>query len=125
MMKQMQAPIPLPVEEVLAEVDAALSTKGGAILIAEPGAGKTTRVPLALLRSPWLKGKIVMLEPRRIAARAAAHHMARLIGEEAGETVGYSVRFESKVSSKTRIEIVTEGVLTRRLQSDPALEGVA
>jgi ATP-dependent helicase HrpB len=123
-MKQMQAPIPLPVEEVLGEVDAALSTQGSAILIAEPGAGKTTRVPLALLRSPWLKGKIVMLEPRRIAARAAAHHMARLIGEEAGETVGYSVRFESKVSSKTRIEIVTEGVLTRRLQTDPALEGI-
>ena len=94
MMKQMQTPIPLPVEEVLAEVDTALSTQGCAILIAETGAGKTTRVPLALLRSPWLKGKIVMLEPRRIAARAAAHHMARLIGEEAGETVGYSVRFE-------------------------------
>ena len=123
-MERRQEAIPLPVEEVLAEVDTALSTKGGAILIAEPGAGKTTRVPLALLRSAWLQGKIVMLEPRRIAARAAAHHMARLIGEEAGETVGYSVRFESKVSSKTRIEIVTEGVLTRRLQSDPALEGV-
>ena len=124
MMKQMQTPIPLPVEEVLGEVDTALSTQGCAILIAETGAGKTTRVPLALLRSPWLKGKIVMLEPRRIAARAAAHHMARLMGEEAGETVGYSVRFESKVSSKTRIEIVTEGVLTRRLQTDQALEGV-
>jgi ATP-dependent helicase HrpB len=114
----------LPVEEVLPEVEASLSTEGAAILIAEPGAGKTTRVPLALLRSPWLTGKIVMLEPRRVAARAAAHHMARLIGEVAGETVGYSIRFESKVSSKTRIEIVTEGVLTRRLQADPALGGV-
>src|SRR5687768_17065084 len=113
--QQMQATTRLPVEEVLPEVEASLRKGGTAILIAEPGAGKTTRMPLALLHSNWLKGRIVMLEPRRIAARAAAHHMARLIGEQAGETVGYSVRFESKVSSKTRIEIVTEGVLTRRL----------
>jgi ATP-dependent helicase HrpB len=95
------------------------------VLQAPPGAGKTTRVPLALLDEPWLAGRrIIMLEPRRLAARAAARHMARLRGEEVGGTVGYRVRMETRVGPATRIEVVTEGVLTRMLQTDPALEGV-
>ena len=96
------------------------------VLHAPPGAGKTTRVPLALLDLiPPEKGRIIMLEPRRIAAVSAARWMAKTIGEEAGQTVGYSIRFESRTSEKTRIEVVTEGILTRRIQSDPGLEGVA
>ena len=96
------------------------------ILHAPPGAGKTTRVPLALLDLiPAEKGRIVMLEPRRIAAVSAARWMAKTIGEEAGKTVGYSIRFESRVSEETRIEVITEGILTRRIQSDPELKGVA
>jgi ATP-dependent helicase HrpB len=92
------------------------------VLVAEPGAGKTTRVPLALMGEAWLQGKkIVMLEPRRLAARAAAKRMADTLGETVGETVGYTVRLERKVSSRTRIEVVTEGILTRRLQNDPEL----
>ena len=114
----------MPVDDVLAQLDAALQSHSSAVLSAEPGAGKTTRAPLALREAPWLQGRrIVMLEPRRIAARAAARYMAQLLGEEPGETVGYRVRFESRVSEKTRIEIVTEGVLTRRLQADPMLAG--
>jgi len=94
------------------------------VLIAPPGSGKTTRVPLALLDQPWLEGRrIVMLEPRRLAARAAARHMASLLGERVGETVGYRVRLDTRVGPRTRIEVVTEGVLTRMLQSDPTLEG--
>src|SRR5690606_18051238 len=90
-----------------------------------PGAGKTTRVPLALLHEPWLAGgRIVMLEPRRMAARAAAHHMAHLLDERVGDTVGYRVRFDTRVGPRTRVEVVTEGVLTRMLQGDAALEGV-
>ncbi|WP_317972760.1 helicase-related protein, partial [Paenibacillus sp. CCS19] len=97
-----------------------------AVLVAPPGAGKTTRVPLALLDEAWLSGgKIIMLEPRRLAARSAAAHMASLLGEKTGETVGYRVRLDTKVSAATRIEVVTEGVLTRMLQSDPSLDGVA
>ena len=96
------------------------------VLVAEPGAGKTTRVPLALLDAGLAGvGKIVMLEPRRIAARMAARRMAMTRGEAVGETVGYAVRHERKVSAKTRIEVVTEGLLTRRLQADPALSDVA
>ena len=95
------------------------------MLVAPPGAGKTTRVPLALLDEAWLGGrKIVMLEPRRLAARAAAQHMARLLGERIGETVGYRVRMDSQVGPNTRIEVVTEGVLTRMLANDPTLDGI-
>lgn len=94
------------------------------LLQAPPGAGKTTRVPLALLNAPWLQGqKILMLEPRRLAARSSARYMASLLNESAGETVGFRVRLESKVSAKTRIEVVTEGILTRMLQEDPSLQG--
>jgi ATP-dependent helicase HrpB len=103
----------------------ALRRGGGSVLQAPPGAGKTTRVPLALLGEPWLEGrKIVMLEPRRLAARAAARHMAGLLGEPVGATVGYRVRMDTQVGPATRIEVVTEGVLTRMLQSDPGLDGV-
>jgi ATP-dependent helicase HrpB len=116
---------PLPIESTLPGLKAALASDGAAVLQAPPGAGKTTRVPLALLHEPWLAGRrIVMLEPRRLAARAAARHMARLLGQEVGGTVGYRVRMETRVGPTTRIEVVTEGVLTRMLQSDPALEGV-
>ncbi|WP_420127816.1 ATP-dependent helicase HrpB [Longimicrobium sp.] len=115
----------LPIESALPELKAALAGDGAAVLQAPPGAGKTTRVPLALLDEPWLAGRrIVMLEPRRLAARAAARHMARLRGEEVGGTVGYRVRMETRVGPTTRIEVVTEGVLTRMLQTDPALDGV-
>lgn len=118
----------LPDYPALAAVPAlreALSGRGRAVLAAPPGSGKTTVLPLALLDEPWLRGRrIVMLEPRRIAARASAARMASLLGERVGETVGYQVRFERKVSSVTRIEIITEGLLTRRLQSDPELPGV-
>ncbi|TDG13922.1 ATP-dependent helicase HrpB [Seongchinamella unica] len=115
----------LPVLETLPEVRAALAEHGQAVLQAPAGAGKTTAVPLALLREPWLEArKIVMLEPRRMAARASASRMAEMLGEEVGETVGYSIRLESRTSDKTRIEVITEGILTRRLQSDPGLEDV-
>jgi ATP-dependent helicase HrpB len=116
---------PLPIEEALPQLKAALATHAAVVLQAPPGAGKTTRVPLALLDEPWLAGKrIVMLEPRRLAARAAAGRMSQLRHEAVGATVGYRIRFESKVSPATRIEVLTEGILTRRLQNDPALEGV-
>ena len=96
------------------------------MLVAPPGAGKTTRVPLALLDAPWAKGKkIIMLEPRRIAARASAERMAKTLGERAGETVGYRVRFGSKISRATRIEVVTEGIFSRQILDDPELSGVA
>jgi ATP-dependent helicase HrpB len=95
------------------------------VLQAPPGAGKTTRVPLALLAEAWLDGRIVMLEPRRLAARAAARYMAGQLGEEAGGTIGYRVRQDTRVSARTRIEVVTEGVLTRMLQTDPTLDGVS
>jgi ATP-dependent helicase HrpB len=114
----------LPIESALPELRAALASAGAAVLQAPPGAGKTTRVPLALLHEPWLAGRrIVMLEPRRLAARAAATFMARSLGQDVGGTVGYRVRMETRVGPTTRIEVVTEGVLTRMLQSDPALEG--
>ncbi|MEC0249587.1 helicase-related protein, partial [Paenibacillus chitinolyticus] len=114
----------VPVEAVLPELLGVLRREQNAVLIAPPGAGKTTRVPLALLKEPWLDGKrILMLEPRRIAARAAAAYMASLLGEKTGETVGYRMRADTKVGPKTRIEVITEGVLTRMLQRDPSLEG--
>jgi ATP-dependent helicase HrpB len=112
-----------PVDTVIPDLKAALATRPSAILVAEPGAGKTTRVPLALVEETWLGGKkIVMLEPRRLAARAAAKRMADTLDESVGETVGYTVRLERKVSRATKIEVVTEGILTRRLQGDPELK---
>ena len=116
---------PLPIEPVLPDLLAALARRPNAVLAAPPGAGKTTRVPLALMEAAWVKGRIVMLEPRRIAARAAAERMAEMLGEAAGGTVGYRIRGETRVSRATRVEVVTEGVLTRMLQADPGLDGVA
>ena len=117
---------PLPIDAVLDELARTLTDNNAAVLVAPPGAGKTTRVPLALLDAPWLKGKkIIMLEPRRIAARASAERMARTLGERAGETVGYRVRFGSKISRATRIEVVTEGIFSRQILDDPELSGVA
>ena len=116
----------LPVEEVIDELRTALAGVGAAVLQAEPGAGKTTVVPLRLLGEPWMDGgRTLLLEPRRVAARAAATRMAALLGERVGETVGLSTRDERRVSPMTRIEVVTDGILTRRLQRDPTLEGVA
>src|SRR5690349_7346279 len=115
----------LPVLDALPALKEALARASSAVLSAPPGSGKTTVVPLALLDEPWLAGrKIVVLEPRRLAARAAARRMADLLGEGVGETVGYQVRFERKISARTRIEVSTEGLLTRRLQADPELPGV-
>lgn len=115
-----------PVDEVLPALQEALRAGNAAVLVAQPGAGKTTRVPLALLDEPWVKGgKILVLEPRRIAARTAASFMANSIAEKLGDTVGLRVRFGSKVSAKTRIEMITEGVFTRLVLDDPELKGVA
>ncbi len=115
----------LPIDTVLPDLCAALETGTNAVLQAPPGAGKTTKVPLALRNSGWLGDqKIIMLEPRRLAARAAARRMAQLLGEGLGEQVGYRVRFDSKVSAKTKIEVVTEGILVRMIQDDPELSGI-
>ena len=115
----------LPIEPVIPELRQALRDATSAVLQAPPGAGKTTRVPVALLEEPWLAGrKIVMLEPRRIAARAAARFMSAARAESVGGTIGFRVRMETRVGPRTRIEVVTEGVLTRMLQNDPALEDV-
>ncbi len=117
---------PLPIDAVLDELARTLAGGNAAVLVAPPGAGKTTRVPLALLDAPWLKNKkIIVLEPRRIAARASAERMAHTLGERVGETVGYRVRFGSKVSRATRIEVVTEGIFSRQILDDPELTGVA
>ena len=117
---------PLPIDAALPELAATLAAKNTAVLVAPPGAGKTTRVPLALLDEPWVKGKkIIVLEPRRIAARASAERMAQTLGERVGETVGYRVRFGSKVSRATRIEVVTEGIFSRQILDDPELAGAA
>ncbi|HEX7129246.1 MAG TPA: ATP-dependent helicase HrpB [Rhodanobacteraceae bacterium] len=114
-----------PITPLLPAIRDSLRGHPRLVLEAPPGAGKTTQVPPALLDEPWLQGKkIVMLEPRRIAARAAAEFMARQFGEPVGQTVGYRIRFESRVSSRTRIEVVTEGILTRMLQDDPELPGL-
>ena len=116
----------LPIDAALPALTAALARSPSAVLQAPPGAGKSTVVPLALLDEPWARAKrILMLEPRRLAARAVAHRMAQTLGEPVGRTVGYRMRMDTRVSRDTRIEVVTEGVLTRMLQSDPALEGVA
>jgi ATP-dependent helicase HrpB len=123
---------PLPIDAVLDDLARTLADSNAAVLVAPPGAGKTTRVPLALLDAPnlenkdWLANKkIIMLEPRRIAARASAERMARTLGEAVGQTVGYRVRFGSKVSRATRIEVVTEGIFSRQILDDPELSGVA
>lgn len=117
--------ISLPIDQALPALRQALRIRNEAVLEAPPGAGKTTRVPLALLDEPWLDGQtILMLEPRRLAARAAAERLASELGEKVGETVGYRIRLDSKVGPNTRIEVVTEGILARRLQDDPGLEGV-
>ncbi|WP_457977936.1 ATP-dependent helicase HrpB [Ectopseudomonas composti] len=115
----------LPIDVLLPALRDALAERHEVVLEAPPGAGKTTRVPLALLDTPWLAGQtILMLEPRRLAARAAAERLASELGERVGETVGYRIRLDSKVGPNTRIEVVTEGILARRLQDDPALDGV-
>nr|WP_320146749.1 ATP-dependent helicase HrpB [uncultured Anaeromusa sp.] len=115
----------LPIDEVLPQLQEVLRQQTRAVLVAPPGAGKTTRVPLALLDEPWLRGKrLLLLEPRRLAARAAARQMARLLGEEPGETVGWRMRHDSRISAKTRLEVITEGVLTRMLQDDASLPGI-
>jgi ATP-dependent helicase HrpB len=116
---------PLPIDAVLDELARTLAGHNAAVLVAPPGAGKTTRVPLALLDQPWAKSKkIIVLEPRRIAARASAERMAQTLGERVGETVGYRVRFGSKVSRATRIEVVTEGIFSRQILDDPELSGI-
>ncbi len=117
---------PLPIDAVLDDLSRTLDQHNAAVLVAPPGAGKTTRVPLALLDAPWARDKkIIVLEPRRIAARASADRMAKSLGERAGESVGYRVRFGSKISRATRIEVVTEGIFTRQILDDPELSGVA
>jgi len=118
-------PVPLPIDEILPAIMAAFAAGRSLVIQAPPGAGKTTRVPLALLNAGWLQGqRIVMLEPRRLAARAAARHMAAVLGQDVGALVGFRVRGEARISAATRIEVVTEGILTRMLQHDPTLDGV-
>src|SRR5947207_5999200 len=116
----------LPIDAVLPALIEALARHNAAVVVAPPGAGKTTRVPLVLAAQPWAKDrKILVLEPRRLAARAAAARMAASLGEQVGDTVGLRVRFDSKISRRTRIEIVTEGVFTRLILDDSALDGIA
>ena len=118
-------PLGLPVEDILDSLKQQLSERHEVVLEAPPGAGKTTLVPLALMDEPWLKHrKILMLEPRRIATRSAAHRMASLLNESAGQTIGYRMRLESKVGKNTKVEVITEGILTRMLQQDPSLDDV-
>ena len=115
----------LPIDAILPQLVERLSTYGRVVLQAPPGAGKTTRVPLAILHSGICSGKILMLEPRRLAAIAAAERMAETLGEKIGATVGFRVRGQTKIGPNTRIEVLTEGILTRMLQSDPELPGVS
>jgi ATP-dependent helicase HrpB len=119
--------LPLPIDAALPDLTAALGASTAAVLVAPPGAGKTTRVPLVLAREDWAQKarRILVLEPRRLAARAAAERMAQTLGERVGDTVGLRVRFGSKISSRTRIEIITEGIFTRLILDDPMLEGVS
>jgi ATP-dependent helicase HrpB len=117
---------PLPIDDALPALTAALRAREASVLVAPPGAGKTTRVPLVLMDEPWAAGKkIIVLEPRRLAARAAAERMARTLGEKVGDTVGLRVRFGSKISKRTRIEVVTEGIFTRMILDDPELKSIA
>ena len=115
----------MPIHEVLDDLAAALAASNAAVLAAPPGAGKTTVVPLSLLDAPWLEGrKILLLEPRRLAARAAAERMAATLKQQPGETVGYRTRMQSRVSRETRVEVVTEGIFTRMILEDPGLDGI-
>ncbi|MGE7370466.1 ATP-dependent helicase HrpB [Neorhizobium sp. NPDC001467] len=115
----------LPIRETFAQIGAALEAGTRAVLAAPPGAGKTTLVPLFLLTQPWCTGRIILLEPRRLAARAAARRMASLLGEEVGETVGYRMRLDNRISANTRVEVVTEGVFSRMILDDPELTGIS
>ncbi|MDX1597741.1 MAG: ATP-dependent helicase HrpB, partial [Marinobacter sp.] len=116
----------LPIDQILPELTQTLAHSNTALLQAPPGAGKTTRVPLSLLEAPWREDRrILMLEPRRLAARSAARFMAGQLGEKPGQTVGYRSRLDTRVSTQTRIEVVTEGILTRLIQRDPMLEDYA
>ncbi|MBT7370318.1 MAG: DEAD/DEAH box helicase, partial [Gammaproteobacteria bacterium] len=115
----------LPISDVLDDITASLNDHHDLLIEAPPGAGKTTLVPLVLMDQEWLGyRKIIMLEPRRLAAKTAAHRMASLIGESPGQTIGYRMRLETRVSKYTKVEVVTEGVFARMLQSDPALQDV-
>jgi ATP-dependent RNA helicase HrpB len=116
---------PLPIDNVLPRLLDAMASSGSAVLVAAPGAGKTTRIPLALSRCAWCTGKVIVLEPRRLAARAAAHFVAAQIGEQAGKSIGYRVRLESRISPQTRVEFVTEGVFARMIGQDPELPGIS
>src|SRR4051812_41583514 len=107
---------PLPIDAIAAPLAEALGASGSAVVLAAPSAGKSTRIPLLLKGASWLKGSIIMLEPRRLAARAVAARMAATLAEPVGVTVGYRIRLDTKVSAATRIEVVTEGIFTRRLQ---------
>ncbi len=115
---------PLPIDAIAVPLVDALGVHGNAVVLAAPGAGKSTRIPLLLKDAPWLQGTIIMLEPRRLAARAVAARMAATLGEQVGATVGYRIRLDTKVSAATQIEVVTEGIFTRRLQGDSDLAGV-
>ena len=115
----------LPIDEVLNELIKAMREKNHAVLQAPPGAGKTTRIPIALLASDLFEKKIIMLQPRRLAVRSAAKRLAQHYGDQLGQTVGYRMRGESKVSKETRIEVVTEGVLIKMIQNDPELNNVS
>ncbi|KPQ20934.1 MAG: ATP-dependent helicase HrpB, partial [Porphyrobacter sp. HL-46] len=115
----------LPIAAVLPEIHAALAGSGAGVLIAPPGAGKTTAVAPDLLGQPWCSGQIILTSPRRVAARAAAERMAEMLGEACGETVGYMTRLDSKVSARTRVLVVTEAILVNRLVDDPELSGVS
>ena len=120
------AAFPLPIDAVTGELTRTLAIETRAVLVAPPGAGKTTRVPLVLLDEAWTQGRrIILLEPRRLAARAAAERMAATLGDSLGGIVGLRVRMQSRVSARTRIEVVTEGVFARMILDDPSLEGVA
>ncbi|WP_332911928.1 DEAD/DEAH box helicase [Algoriphagus boritolerans] len=115
----------LPVAEIIPEVKNQLSQSNSLIIQAPPGAGKSTLLPLTFLDEPWLEGKkILMLEPRRLATKSIAQRMASMLGEDLGDTIGYRIRFESSISAKTKIEVITEGILTRMMHSDNALENV-
>jgi len=116
---------PLPIHAVLPDLQTALSRSGAAVLIAPPGAGKTTAVAPALLDQDWCEGQIILTSPRRVAARAAAERMAQMLGEKPGETIGYMTRLDSKVSDRTRVLVVTEAILVNRLVDDPELPGIS